>query len=75
MADLDASGYDFYIDQLKKEIYNPDSLPKGTDATHVLCNISSKNGGIVLLVHKNIEGEDSLAYYSRLRLDRLYRAA
>ena len=64
VADLDASGYDFYIDQLKKEIYNPDSLPKGTDAAHVLCNISSKNGGIVLLVHKNIEGEDSLAYYS-----------
>ena len=64
VEDLDASGYDFYIDQQKKEIYNPDSLPVHTDAAHVLCNVSSKNGGVVILAYKNSEGEDSLAYYS-----------
>lgn len=55
------SQYKFYIDQTKKEIYNPDSLPCGTDNRHVICNISSKNGGIIVL--KNIDS-DSLTYYS-----------
>lgn len=64
VENLDASGYTFYIDQLKKEIYNPDSLPVHTDAAHVLCSVSSKNGGIVVLAYENSEGEDSLAYYS-----------
>ncbi len=63
VADLDASGYKFYIDQLKREIYNPDSLPVGTDVAHVICNVSGKNGGTVIVVHKDVEGEDSLAYF------------
>ena len=39
------SNYAFYIDQLTCEIYNVDSLPKGTDAAHVITTISTKNGG------------------------------
>ena len=30
---LSCSGYKFYIDQAKREIYNPDSLPYGIDGT------------------------------------------
>lgn len=62
VADVDCSSYDFYIDQLQKEIYNPDSLPAGTDAAHVICNVTSKNSGVVLIAYKNSEGEDSLAF-------------
>lgn len=61
--EFDAGGYKFYIDQAKREIYNPDSLPVGTDAAHVLCTVGSKNSGVVILVHKDVEGNDSLAYY------------
>ena len=64
VADVDCSSYDFYIDQLQKEIYNPDSLPAGTDAAHVICNVTSKNSGVVLIAYKNSEGEDSLAFFS-----------
>lgn len=55
------SKYSFYIDQARKEIYNPDSLPCGTDNKHVICNISSKNSGIVVI--KNVDS-DTLKYYS-----------
>ncbi|MBR5686727.1 MAG: hypothetical protein IKX36_02065 [Prevotella sp.] len=39
------SDYKFFIDQINHEIYNPDSLPFGTDAKHVICTITSKNSG------------------------------
>ena len=42
------SNYAFYIDQLTCEIYNVDSLPKGTDAAHVITTISTKNGGTAI---------------------------
>lgn len=59
-----ASTYPFYIDQLQKLIYNADSLPYGTDATKLLCTITTKNSGTAVLVLKNQAGADSLAYYS-----------
>ena len=31
---------------------------------HTLCEIESKNSGIVILVHKDIEGKDSLVYFN-----------
>ena len=55
------SNYKFYIDQVSHEIYNPDSLPFGTDAAHVLCTISSKNSGRVVV--KSLTS-DSLLYYN-----------
>lgn len=59
-----ASSTPFYIDQVSASIYNPDSLPKGIDAKHILCTIGSKNGGTVVLQLKSKSGADSLAYYS-----------
>ena len=61
---LTVSGYAFSIDQQQRKIYNPDSLPVGTDVAHVLATISSKNGGSIVLNLKNKAGNDSLAYYS-----------
>ena len=64
VEEIDGSDYHFYIDQAGRRIYNPDSLPVGTDAAHVICNIGSKNGGTVVIAYKDTEGADSLAYYS-----------
>ena len=36
------SKYPFIIDQVKREIYNADSLPKGTDISKVVVNIASE---------------------------------
>lgn len=55
------SDYKFYIDQAARMIYNADSLPQGTDAEHVICNVSSKNAGIIVI--KDIDS-DTLRYYS-----------
>lgn len=55
------SSYKFYIDQQQRLIYNPDSLPVGTDVEKVVCTISAKNGGTVLLKHPE---KDSVAYYT-----------
>ncbi len=57
---ITGSDYKFYIDQLSHEIYNPDSLPVGTDAEHVVCTIYSKNAGTVLI--KNVDS-DTLNYF------------
>ncbi len=61
---LTVSGYAFSIDQQQRLIYNPDSLPVGTDVAHVLATISSKNSGTIVLNLKSKAGQDSLAYYS-----------
>lgn len=61
---LTGSSYKFYIDQLNRRIYNPDSLPVGVDAKHVLCTITTKNSGTPVLVLRSQAGTDSLAYYS-----------
>lgn len=58
---VDCSGYEFYIDQIKCEIYNPDSLPVGIDAKKVLCNINTKNAGYVGIKSMT---SDSLKYFS-----------
>lgn len=58
------SNYKCYIDQVNALIYNPDSLPKDCDLKHVVCSFSTKNGGVVMLMEKNMWGGDSLAYYS-----------
>ncbi len=55
------SNYKFYIDQLNREIYNPDSLPVATDASKVVCTVYTKNSGTVLV--KNVDS-DTLAYFS-----------
>lgn len=58
---LTGSKYKFYIDQQQKQIYNPDSLPCSTDAAHVICTVSSKNSGSIII--KNVDS-DTLKYYS-----------
>ncbi|MBO4821959.1 MAG: hypothetical protein J5548_10920 [Prevotella sp.] len=55
------SSYRFYIDQVNRTIYNPDSLPYGTDVKHVVCTIGSKNSAQVLLKSTI---SDSLFYYN-----------
>lgn len=58
---LTLSSYKFYIDQQKCEIYNPDSLPCGVNASKLLCSVSSLNGGTVLIQSRT---SDSLSYVS-----------
>ena len=58
--EVDGSEYNFFIDQATCEIYNPDSLPEGTDNSKVVCTIYSKNSGVV--VFKDIDS-DTLTYY------------
>lgn len=58
---VDGSQYKFYIDQAGRKIYNADSLPQGTDAAHVICNVGSKNAGIVVI--KDVDS-DTLRFYS-----------
>ena len=55
------SNYKMYIDQVNRLIYNPDSLPYGTDAAHVVCNVTSKNSGTILLKSMT---SDSVAWYN-----------
>ena len=45
---LNGATYRFYIDQLRHEIYNADSLPYGVDAKKVVCSLAAKNGGVVV---------------------------
>lgn len=60
-SNVTGSAYKFYIDQLNRTIYNPDSLPFGTDVAHVICTIASKNSGSVVI--KNVDS-DTLKYYN-----------
>lgn len=55
------SDYSFHIDQVNRQIFNTDSLPVGTDLEHVLCSISTLNGGAAYFKGIN---NDSLYYYS-----------
>lgn len=59
--EVTGSDYKFNIDQAARRIYNTDSLPTGTDAEHVICNINSKNAGIVVIKDTD---SDTLRYYS-----------
>lgn len=51
----------FSIDHYRQKIYNTDSLPFGCDLRHVLANISSKNGGTIVI--KSLTS-DTLKYYT-----------
>lgn len=54
------SNYPFWIDQLKGEIYNVDSLPYSTDITKVPFTITHSG----YYVSYNYPGKDSICYYS-----------
>lgn len=56
------SDYTFLIDQITREIYNPDSLPCGTDVSAVLATIYSKNSSPIVLM--NEAGDSIASYYS-----------
>ena len=58
---LTGSKYKFYIDQVNRTIYNPDSLPYGTDVKRVLCTITAKNSGTIAI--KKVTS-DTLLYYN-----------
>lgn len=55
------SSYKMYIDQIHHLIYNVDSLPYGTDVSKVLCTVSSKNSGLIVIQNIN---SDTLKYYN-----------
>lgn len=57
------SDYKFYIDNIGGNIYNPDSLPYGTDAKHILVNISTKNGGFVRIKPTDSDNLEDYTYY------------
>ena len=59
---LTGSKYKFYIDQVKYEIYNADSLPYGTDVKRVVCTITAKNSGTIAI--KKV-ASDTLLYYNK----------
>lgn len=60
-SSVTGSKYKFYIDQENGLIYNPDSLPYGTDGAHVICSITAYNSGSVAI--KSLTS-DSLTSYS-----------
>lgn len=57
-----ASSYKFVIDQLNHEIYNPDSLPAGTNPSRLLCSITTYHNSVALF--KDLREEDTWFYYS-----------
>lgn len=63
----DCSAYEFYIDQNTHTIYNVDSLPYGADPTKVVCTISTKNSGSVVI--KSMTSDSLLYYYSTDSVD------
>lgn len=58
---IDCSKYIFYIDQIKHEIYNPDSLPVGIDSAKIICEATAKSSATILI--KNM-GSDTLKVFS-----------
>lgn len=58
---VDGSKYKFTIDQLKREIYNADSLPAGTAVSKVVCSLASKNSGVVYVKRM---ASDTLDYFT-----------
>lgn len=58
---LDCSDYVFYIDQSTSTVYNPDSLPVGTDASKALVTVGTQNSGYAYL--KSLKS-DSVTYIS-----------
>ncbi len=58
------SNYKFVIDQINHRIYNPDSLPIGTDPAHVICSITTAKNSVALIKSINDGSEDLYSYYS-----------
>ncbi len=56
-----ASTYKMNIDQINHKISNADSLLLGTDLAHVICTVTTKNGGSVFIKSMT---SDSLSYFS-----------
>ena len=59
-ATVTVLNYAFTIDQVGHRIFNRDSLPLGTDVSHVVCNITTRNNGTVLI--RDV-ASDTLRYY------------
>ena len=62
-----AALYDFVIDQEKREVYNIDSLPYGTDGTKILVYVSTLNNGVAGI--KSLVGPDVTTISSTDTLD------
>lgn len=54
---VSGNAYPMYIDQLKQEIYNPDSLPLGTRVTKVAFTSISSDG---MIAYRTASGNDTL---------------
>ncbi|NPD91032.1 DUF6242 domain-containing protein [Xylanibacter muris] len=54
-SSTEVARYPFNIDHVKGLIYNTDSLPKGTDATKLLCTYSTINNGIPYIVDEKTD--------------------
>lgn len=60
-VNVTGSKYPIYIDQIKHEAYNVDSLPLGTDMEHVLITVNTKNSGTPVI---KSQSSDSVKYIS-----------
>lgn len=58
---VSGAAYDFEIDHTGCRIYNPDSLPMGTDVSRVLVSMSAYNNGTILI--KDV-ASDTLRFYN-----------
>ena len=64
---VNGSVYAFRINEQTREIYNPDSLPYGTDITKCPCTVTTKNSGTaVLKITPETVGGDSLYLISSI---------
>ena len=55
------STYKMSIDQINYKVYNTTELPVGTDISHVICTVTTKNSGILAIQSMT---SDSLSWYS-----------
>lgn len=58
---LTCTTYKFYVDHLKGEIYNPDSLPVGADAKKVMCTVTCAGSGTLAIKSMT---SDSIALFN-----------
>lgn len=56
-----ASSCSFHIDQINHRVYNTDSLPMETDMEHIICAVTTRNNGLVII--QDIDS-DTLRYFS-----------
>ena len=56
-----ATSYHVSIDQLNHRIFNTDPLLTGTDMGHIICNVTTKNNGVVYI--KSVTS-DTLTYFN-----------